>query len=340
MSTTSSKHKPSKSFAQLRQKILLLFVSFLLILGIGYYFFPKQTAKPIEPLIAITQIVQHPSLDKIRQGVIDELEENGYVDGKTMTLVYENAQGNIATAAQIGQKFAGLPAKVIVAIATPSAQTVQAAVRERNMAVVFSAVTDPLGAQLVQNLEHPGGNITGTIDLPPIAEQIKILRDSIADLRVIGVVYNPGEVNSVIQVEKFKELAEKQGLEVVMSAATKTSEVRTAATQLASRVQAFYIPNDNTVVSALEGIIQVSVDKKIPIMASDPDSVNRGATMAVANDQYDVGRETGKLVIRILQGAAPAQISVVSVKKAALYVNEDSVKRLGLELVSSDSSAN
>ena len=292
-----------------------------------HYF--SATTKQL-PIIAITQIVQHPSLDAIRRGITDELENLGYTDQKTINIVYENAQGNIAIATQIAQKFAGMNPQAIVAITTPSAQAVVNAAKAENIPVIFSAVTDPVGAKIVTNLERPGANVTGTIDLPPVGAQLDLLKQAVPHIKRLGVVFNPGEVNNVTQLQLLKDHATKLGITVVESAASKTSEVVSATTKLVGQVDAIYVPNDNMVVSALEGLIKVTLEHKIPVIASDPDSVARGVTLALANNQYEVGRDTGKLVAKVLQGANPGDLSVVATAKTELHINQSSAQKIGL----------
>ncbi|MEN8236987.1 MAG: ABC transporter substrate-binding protein [Pseudomonadota bacterium] len=314
-------------------KFVLLLCLVVLVLAGAMYFGFKPTSPEREPerIVCITQIVQHPSLDKIRGGIENTLHDFEKKAGVSLKVIYDNAQGNIATATQIANKFVGLRPDVIVAITTPSAQTVKSVVQESSIPVVFSAVTDPLGAGLVENLQLPGGNVTGTIDAPPVEKQIEVLLSVLPDVKTVGVIYNPGEVNAVIQSDHFAKLANEKGLKVIRAVASKTSEVLTAATRLVGVVNAIYIPNDNTVVSALESLLKVAEENHIPTMASDPDSVKRGATFAVANDQYQVGQETGRLILQVLTGTPPGQIPVERVKGLALYLNEVALKKMHLQ---------
>ena len=230
-----------------------------------------------------------------------------------MTLDYQNAQGNPATAAQIARKFAGAQPDVIIAIATPSAQAVAAATRE--LPIVFCAVSDPVGAKLVKDLDRPGGNLTGTSDFPPMAEQLDLIHELSPDAKVLGVIYNPGETNSVSMVNSLKQLASTKGFQVLEAAAPKSSDVLSAARQLAGKAHAIYIPLDNTVVSALEAVIKIGREAKIPVYSADTDSVQRGTVASLGFDYYDVGRQTGQQVVRVLRGEEPGEIPVERVKK-------------------------
>jgi len=201
---------------------------------------------------------------------------------------------------------------VIVTITTPSAQAVVAATRE--LPVVFCSVSDPLGAKLVNNLAKPGGNVTGTSDLSPIAEQLDLIRELSPDVKKLGILYNPGEANSVSLVALLKTQASGKGLQVIEATAPKSGDVLSAARQLAGKAEAIYIPLDNTVVSALEAVIKVGRDARIPVYSADTDSVGRGTVASLGFDYYDVGHQTGQQVVRILRGEKPGDIPVERVK--------------------------
>ena len=280
--------------------------------------------------VAITQIVEHPALDACRTGVRDELAAQGYKEGENLRWIYENAQGNPATAAQIAKKFAGEQPDVIVAITTPSAQTVAASVR--GIPVVFAAVTDPVGAKLVESLDKPGKFTTGTTDMLPLERHLELVKRVVPGVKHIGTLYNPGEANSVSLVKRLKSVASAQGLEVVEAVATKTSEILNAAKSLVGKVDAIYLLTDNTVISAVEAVIQVGERNKLPVIAADTDTVKRGAVAAYGFNYYDVGRQTGKIVARILKGESPANIPVQGVEKLELYVNPKAAERMGITL--------
>ena len=283
-----------------------------------------------DKFVAITQIVEHPALDSCRQGVKDVLAENGYVEGKNLRWDYESAQGNPVTAAQIAKKFVGDEPDVIVAIATPSAQAVAATTK--TVPLVFSAVTDPVAAKLVSNWEHPGANITGTSDMAPIDKHLDMILRISPNVKKLGVLYNPGEVNSVSSLEAVKKAAGPKGIEVFEGPAPKSSEVLAAARSLVGKVDAFYVPTDNTVVSAFEAVVKVGIDSQTPVYAADTDSVERGAIAASGFNYYQVGRQTGEMVLKILNGTNPGDIPVSGVEKLDLWVNPGSAEKMGVTL--------
>ncbi len=281
-------------------------------------------------VVAITQIVEHPALDAAHQGVVDELAERGYREGENLRLMHESAQGNSAIASQIARKFVGESPDVIVAIATPSAQTVAAAARE--IPVVFSAVTDPVAAKLVKSWEAPGANITGVSDMLPIEKHLDMLQRVMPDAKRIGTVYNPGEANAAALVELLEERLSARGLELVKGAATKTSEVLGAARSLVGKADAIYLTTDNTVISAAEAVISVGERAKIPVFAADTASVERGAVAALGFNYYNHGRQTGAMVARVLEGASTADMPVEIMEELDLYVNPEAGERMGITL--------
>lgn len=281
-------------------------------------------------VVAITQIVEHPALDAVHEGVKDELAERGYREGENLRLMHESAQGNSAIASQIARKFVGENPDVIVAIATPSAQTVAAAAR--NVPVVFSAVTDPVAAKLVQSWEAPGANITGVSDMLPIEKHLDMLQRAMPDAKRIGTVYNPGEANAAALIELLEERLQARGLELVKGAATKTSEVLGAARSLVGKADAIYLTTDNTVISAAEAVISVGERAKIPVFAADTATVERGAVAALGFNYYNHGRQTGAMVARVLEGAGTADMPVETMEELDLYVNPEAAERMGVTL--------
>lgn len=287
-------------------------------------------AKAADVTVAVTAIVEHPALDAVRKGVQDTLAAAGYKEGENLKFLFESAQGNPATAAQIARQFAGEDPSVIVPISTPSAQAVVSATRD--IPVVFTAVSDPLGAQLVKNMEKPGGNVTGLSDMSPVAEHIALIKEILPNVKSIGYLYNSGEANSVSLLAVLKTEAEKAGLTVVESAATKSAEVQGAARALVGRADVIYVPTDNTIISALEGAVAVAEEAKLPLFTADTDSVNRGSIAALGFNYYDVGKQTGDIVVRILKGENPGDIAVKVAAGSDLVVNKKAAEKMGVTL--------
>ena len=256
--------------------------------------------------VAVTAIVEHPALDSVRDGVQAALKEAGFEAGKNLQWQYQSAQGNTGTAAQIARKFIGDKPDAIVAIATPSAQAVIAATK--TVPVVFSAVTDPVAAKLVKNWEPSHTNVTGVSDLLALDKQMDLVKQVVPGAKRVGVVYNPGEANSVVVVKQLQTLLPKLGMTLVEAAAPRSVDVSSAARSLIGKVDVIYTSTDNNVVSAYEALVKVGQDAKIPLVASDTDSVKRGAIAAFGINYRDLGEQTGRMVARILKGEKPGDI--------------------------------
>jgi putative tryptophan/tyrosine transport system substrate-binding protein len=283
-----------------------------------------------KPTVAVSQIVEHPSLNAVRDGLQEELIAAGYEPDKTLNWQWESAQGNPATAVQIAKKFAGMVPNVIVAISTPCAQA--AATSAPKIPLVFSAVTDPVGAKLVPNLKAGGGMITGVSDLAPVGKHLDLIKQISPNTKRLGVVYNGGEANSVSLVNLLKLEAPKRSMIIVEATVTGSSGVANASKSLVGRTDAIYVPTDNTVVSALEGVLQVGQANKLPVFAGDNDSVERGAIASLGFNYKNLGKQTGKMVVRILKGEAPGQIAVETPSQLDLYLNPKAAQSMGVQL--------
>ncbi|EJL88648.1 ABC-type uncharacterized transport system, periplasmic component [Herbaspirillum sp. CF444] len=280
--------------------------------------------------VLVTAIVEHPALDAVRDGVKDELKDEGFEVGKNLKWEYQSAQGNTGTAAQIARKFIGDKPDAIVAIATPSAQAVVAATK--SIPVVYSGVTDPVAAQLVKDWKASGTNVTGVSDLLELEKQVDLIKRVVPNVKRVGMVYNPGEANSAVVVKALKELLGKSGISLVEAAAPRSVDVGSAAKSLIGKVDVIYTNTDNNVVSAYEALVKVGNDAKIPLVASDTDSVKRGAIAALGVNYYDLGRQTGKVVARILKGEKPGDIASATSSKLELFVNTTAAQKQGVTL--------
>lgn len=280
--------------------------------------------------VAITAIVEHPSLDAVREGVIEELAEEGFVEGKNLKINFQSAQGNTATAGQIAKQFVGDSPDVIVAIATPSAQSVAAATN--TIPVVFSAVTDPVEAKLLNSVDGSGTNVTGASDALPYEPQIDLMKQIIPSLKNVGYVYSPGEVNSTIVLKNLEAKLEPMGITVHSAPAQKSNDIAMAARSIADKVDVIYTSTDNNVVSAYESLYQVAKESKIPLITADTSSVERGAIAALGVNYHDLGRETGKIVVRILNGEDAGTIPVYTPSSLDLYVSPKHATEQGIEL--------
>ncbi|WP_201606863.1 ABC transporter substrate-binding protein [Psychrobacter immobilis] len=288
------------------------------------------TDKPAKS-IAITQIVEHPSLDDMRRGIIDELADSGYVEGQNLTVNFQSAQGNTATAGQIAKQFAGDNPDAIVAISTPSAQSVVAATT--TIPIIYTAVSDPLGAKLITADGKPfQSNLTGLSSQLPLEPQLDLLQQIKPDLKTIGYVYSPGEANSVSLRENLKQALPARGLSLLDIPANRPTDIGMATRSLQGRADIIYTSFDNNVASAFEAMTQAANELKLPIIASDEFSVKRGATAALGVNDYDFGRTTGKMVYRVLNGEAVNTIKPEVMNDLTLYVSPKHAKTQGVSL--------
>lgn len=273
--------------------------------------------------IAVAQIVTHPSLDASIEGFKAAIADAG------LDVKYDdqNANNDQTVVPTIATSVAGSDADLVLAVGTPIAQGLAQAVSDKP--ILFTAVTDPLGAGLVDSLEKPGKNVTGTSDANPVSEQIELITKVVPGAKTLGVIFNPGEANSQVQVEWVKEAADKLGLTVQEAASVTTADVQQAADSL--NVDAIYVPTDNTVVSALDSVLQVGESKKIPVFAAEGDSVEKGALATYGISYYELGYQTGEMAVRILtEGASPADMPVETQADLLLYINQAAAGRMGV----------
>jgi putative ABC transport system substrate-binding protein len=243
----------------------------------------------------------------------------------------ESAQGNPALAAQIVQKFVGQKVSMIVALGTTPAQAAAQITQNTSIPVVFSTVTDPVGAKLVLNPHNPEGNITGVSNFVPIDSQFSFFKKLLPTLKTLGIIYNPGEANSVSLMEKMNAIAPTMGLTLVPSVASKTSDVVVAAKNLMGKVDAVFVNNDNTALAAFDAVAKVCLENKTPAFVSDMDLLAHGALAVLGPDQYELGKQTAVMIIKIIKDGAPiASIPVEGPKNVRTQFNEDVGKTLGI----------
>lgn len=310
-----------------------------LLVGMGLAGCGSQPSEAEKVKIGIVQLMEHPSLDTIRKACLSQLEELGYEDGVNCEIDYKNAGGDGSMSLTIVQNFAGDEKDVIVAIATPTAQAA-ATVADR-IPVIFSAVSYPVEAGLVESLEQPGGNITGTSDEIQVELILELALKYNPDLKTLGIIYNTGEANSLTNLEKTKAFCEERGIELVEAVATNTNEVPTAAQVLCSKVEAVFAPNDNTVASAMPVLAQSAIEAGIPVytgadsmVVGDENGEGGGGFATIGINYEDLGRETAVMVDQVLNGTKAGEIPVKVFKEnlETIY-NEDTAKALGIEIL-------
>ncbi|WP_010300269.1 ABC transporter substrate-binding protein [Candidatus Odyssella thessalonicensis] len=287
------------------------------------------TSSPL-PTVAITQIISHRTLDTVREGLIQGLEAQGYIDGKTVRIIYDNANGNPAIAAQITKKFISLKPAVIVGLSTTSAQLLIKSAQESKVPLVFSAVTDPIAAKLVTAYTQTDQGVTGISDYMPPDPQLDLIVAFVPHLRRLGVLYNPSEANSVAFLKRLEEEAIKRGIVLVRGTVNSTAEAAEVTKSLIGKVDALFFPNDNTTMAAAVTVAHVAVQNQIPLFANDAESVKDGALAAMAYDRIAMGKKTAAIVAGLLSGQPTAIFPVSHDIASEIIVNQGTLKHLNL----------
>ncbi len=283
--------------------------------------------------VGISQIVTHPALDATRQGIIDGLAEEGYIEGENIEYDYQNSEGDMSLVASIAQKFVSEKIDLIVSIATPNSQAAISAAEGTDIPVVFSAVTDPVGAGLISDwASHPDENVTGVSDMIVVEDDVELIIEIIPSVKKIGTLFNAGESNSVFLAEKLKEACEARGIEVVEKTVATSADVLAAAQALVGQVDAIWVGTDNTVVSGLEALIGVCEDNDIPFFPADDPSIERGGIAAYGFDYYDIGVQTGRMIARVLDAGSANSIEVEKGEIISLSINTEAAESMGVTI--------
>ncbi len=281
--------------------------------------------------IGISQFITHQSLDATREGFVDELDKQGYVEGKNIEIDLQNAQGEQRNLKTISQQLAE-SSDVVLAIATPSAQSL--ANTTQTTPVIFSAVTDPVSAKLVESREHPGGNVTGTSDQSSdaISTQINLIKKVLPKAKTIGILYTQSEPNSVVQKDEAKRLLEEKGFTVVEKTILDSNNVKAAAESLMAEVDMVFVPTDNIISSTMETVKQVSIKHKVPVFGGSTEMIAVGGLYNYGTNYEELGRQTARMLIRVLKGENPENIAVELPEKLELHTNQEMADALGIDI--------
>ena len=281
--------------------------------------------------IGISQFITHQSLDATREGFVDELAKQGYVEGKNIEIDLQNAQGEQRNLKTISQQLAE-SSDVVLAIATPSAQSL--ANTTQTTPVIFSAVTDPVSAKLVESREHPGGNVTGTSDQSSdaISTQINLIKKVLPKAKTIGILYTQSEPNSVVQKDEAKRLLEEKGFTVVEKTILDSNNVKAAAESLMTEVDMVFVPTDNIISSTMETVKQVSIKYKVPVFGGSTEMIAVGGLYNYGTNYEELGRQTARMLVRVLKGEKPENIAVELPEKLELHTNQEMADALGIDI--------
>ena len=318
----------------MKNKALIGTLAALALLVVGVLFVSqKQEVSPASEdkvvKIGILQFVTHDALDEIERGIEDGLAEAGY-EGSNVELTVLNAEADQSKIQTMSKKLVDDGNDVVIGIATPAAQGLASATSD--IPVIMGAISDPVGAKLVKNLEEPEGNVTGVSNHVPHAQTVELIQTITPDAKTIGVLYASSEDNSVSQVKEFTQYAEEAGLTVVEYAVPSTNEITTTMSVMTGKVDAIFVPQDNTIASAFPTVVTAANAAKIPVYSSVDTMVKQGSIASVAQSQYDLGLETAKIAVKILAGKKVSEVPVKVVDTGVPTVNLKAAKELGITI--------
>ena len=320
-------HKTKPSF----NKFLLLPFFLLLSLSLSTLFLSVNLSLAAKVYrIGITQIVDHPELNQVRESFLKEMAKLGYEEGKNIRYDYQNAQGQISLTQAIAKKFISNKVNLIVAISTPSAQA--AANLTKTIPIVFGAVTDPVQAGIAKSFDSSGRNVTGVSDEYPIEKQIDLMFRIKPDIKSVGVPFNPSEPNSVSSMVQIKKALQERNIPLITVPVFSTNDVFPAAISLVGRVDAIFTGGDFTVANAIEAVVQACKKEKIPFFVSNPDGVKRGGIATLGLSYEQVGIKTAQIADEALKGKNPRDIPIQKITHFRVFVNLKSAKEMGVEL--------
>ena len=280
--------------------------------------------------IGITQLVEHPALDQSREGFIEGLKENGFVEGENLEIDFQNAQNDNPTSQTIASNFANDKKDLIFAVSTPSAQAALNATQD--IPIVFTAVTDAVEAGLVKSNESSENNVTGTSDAIPVDKSLELIKKFVPNVKTIGVVCNTSEINSKLQVDALRKAAEKEGIKVIDKGATQANEVNQAVAAVAKEADVIFTPTDNLVASSMPIITKVATENKIPVIGSEEGHVENGALACNGISYKELGKKAGEMAAQILKGEKqPSEIPVATMEETTIIINKSTMEKLGIK---------
>lgn len=280
--------------------------------------------------IGINQLVQHDALDASREGFIEGLKEKGFEEGKNLKIDYQNAQGDIAIAKTVSDQFVTSKVDMIFAIATSSLQASYNATKD--IPIVFTAVTDPIGAGVAESWESSGTNVTGTSDMVSMEKQLSLLTTLVPDIKTLGVIYNSSEANSLAQVQELKKEAEKNAIDIKEISVTTVNEINQNLNAAIGSIDALYAPTDNTVASAYDLVGNICVNKNIPILCGEEAGVSKGGLCSIGIDYFKLGKEAGYKAAEILNGTKPSDIEISTLSDMSITINTDVAEKLNITI--------
>ncbi|WP_125705613.1 tryptophan ABC transporter substrate-binding protein [Lacticaseibacillus daqingensis] len=315
------------------KRMIAVIVALLAFIGIGYFVSTnnqKAPAKKAVPTVGILQMMSHPALDQIHKGIIAGLKDAGYTVGKNVKIDFQNAENDQSNMKTMSERFVDENADVVVGIATPAAQALANATKKTP--IILGAITDPKSAKLVKSNTRPGGNITGVSDQAPIDAQLKLIRQLMPDAKVLGVIATSSDDSAQTQAKMVEQKAGQYGFTVKRFGISSTNDLNQVAGQMASQVDAVFVPTDNTIAGAMQTLVAVTDAKKIPVFPTVDTMVKDGGLATIGLNQYHLGVSTGKMVAAALKGKKPATTPIHFETSGDLIVNLKQAKKLGITI--------
>lgn len=317
----------------MKKKRLYLVVAAIIVFLIGSFFIDKkeQTKKEDEvKIVGVLQFVSHPALDEIYKGIKQGLEDEGYIEGENLRIIFQNGQADQSKLETMSQKLIQDQSDILVGIATPAAQAL--ANNTTEVPIILGAITDPVSAGLVASDEKPGGNITGVSDKSPVDSQFDLFNELLPEAKTVGILYSSSEENSKYQVEEATKIAEANSLKIKTYAVPSSNEITQTVQVMAGEVDFIYIPTDNTIANAMQTVINEANKTKTPVFPSVDTMVEEGGVATVGINQFDLGVQTGKMTAAILKGDDPATTPIYTFKTGDVIINQKQAELLGITI--------
>ncbi|OTP11801.1 ABC transporter substrate-binding protein [Enterococcus sp. 10A9_DIV0425] len=322
----------------MKNKRLITVIALILIYLTGTFIYetvkepsrPSSTNEKEKTVVGVLQFVSHPALDEIYRGIKDGLKESGLEEGRNLEINFQNGQADQSKLATMSQQLVQQDPDVLIGIATPAAQAL--ANTTSSIPLVLGAVTDPVGAELVQSMNKPGGDITGVSDQPPIEAQIKLATEILPEAKKVGILYASSEDNSRYQVTQAEEAAKKAGLTSVKYAVPSTNEIAQTVQVMSQAVDFIYVPLDNTIANAMQTVVKEANKAQIPVIPSVDTMVEQGGLATIGINQYDLGVQTGKMAASLANGKEPASTPVYVFDEGTVIINEEQAALLGITI--------
>ncbi len=310
------------------KKTTLAVILLVVLGGIAAYSYSNKPSKTLK--VGVSQIVSHQIFDEFKSGIIQGFKNGGYEDGKNIIFDFQNANGDMNVNQVIAQKFAASDYDLFMPMGTQSGQAI--ANLEKKRPIIFAGITDPVTAGLVASKEKPGSNITGTSDIVLYKQPLELLKTLAPNIVKVGILYNPGEANSVSGLEQAKNAASQLNLEIITAPVNNTGEILSATQSIVDKIDAYYLINDNTVLAGQESLIKIALENKKPVIAIDPSGVEKGALATMSTKYEKVGEKAAEIAIRVINGELPGNIPVADITEAEVYLNKKTADIINIQI--------